>query len=358
MHLHQIVSCAGAPFILLGVIMTTSCTDRDHHTAKQPTADADMQKVLDALTGLNPKPIESLTPTEARLQPSPADAVHVVMRERGMPVAADPGVSIQEMSYPGGADLQKARIYQPLGISGTKPVIVYYRGGGWVIASLDIYEATPVALAKQLNAVIVSVDYRMGSEHKFPAAHDDAIAAYRWVLNNAMSWGGDLQRIAVAGESAGGNLAANVSIAARDQGLQMPVHQLLIYPVASTNTNSPSYQDCAQAKPLNAAMMRWFVKNATNGGTDLVDPRLNLITANLRGLPPTTIISAEIDPLRSDGDFITQSLTNAGVPVEHRLYRGATHEFFGMAAVVGKAREAQEFSVKRLSASFENHQAP
>ena len=358
MNVHPIVSSASATLILLGVIMTTSCTDRDHHLAKQPTADADMQKVLDALTGLNPKPIESLTPTEARRQPSPADAVGVVLRERGMPVTADPGVSIQEMTYPGGAGPQKARIYQPRDISGTKPVVVYYRGGGWVIASLDIYEATPVALAKQLNAIVVSVDYRMGPEHKFPAAHDDAIAAYSWVLENAMSWGGDRQRIAVAGESAGGNLAANVSIAARDQGLTMPVHQLLVYPVASTNTDSTSYHDCAQAKPLNAAMMRWFVKNATNGGTDLADPRLNLITANLKGLPPTTIISAEIDPLRSDGDFLTQSLTTAGVPVEHRLYRGATHEFFGMAAVVGKAHEAQEFSVKRLSASFENNRAP
>lgn len=353
-----ILSIAGATFVLFGIIMTTSCTDRDHHVAQQPTADADMQKVLDALAGLKPKPIESLTPTEARLQPSPADAVGVVLNQRGISVAADPGVSIQETTYPGGSGPQKARIYKPKGLSGTNPTVVYFRGGGWVIASLDIYEATPVSLAKQLNAVVISVDYRMGPEHKFPAAHDDAIAAYRWVLQNAESWGGDRQRIAVAGESAGGNLAANVSIAARDQGLPMPVHQLLVYPVASTNTNSPSYHDCAQAKPLNAAMMSWFVKNATNGGTDLTDPRLNLIAANLRGLPPTTIISAEIDPLRSDGDLLTKSLTAAGVSVEHRLYQGATHEFFGMTAVVGKARDAQEYSVKRLSTSFNIHTAP
>ena len=358
MNLIPILSSTGATFVLFGIIMTTSCTDRDHHVAQQPTADADMQKVLDALAGLKPKPIESLTPTEARLQPSPADAVRVVLSQRGISVAADPGVSIQEMTYPGGAGPQKARVYQPTGMSGTKPILVYFRGGGWVIASLDIYEATPVSLARHLNAVVVSIDYRMGPEHKFPAAHDDAIAAYRWVLQNAGSWGGDRQHIAVAGESAGGNLAANVSIAARDQGLPMPVHQLLVYPVASTNTNSPSYHDCSQAKPLNAAMMSWFVKNATNGGTDLMDPRLNLIAANLRGLPPTTIISAEIDPLRSDGDLLTKSLIAAGVPVEHRLYQGATHEFFGMAAVVGKARDAQEFSVKRLSAAFNHHTTP
>ena len=358
MNINTFFSVTRVTFVLLGVFMTTSCTDPHHQSAQLPTADADMQKVLDALAGLEPKPSESLTATQARQQPSPADAVGVVLRERGMSVAADPGVSIQETTYPSGGGLQKARIYKPVGISGTKPILVYFRGGGWVIASLDIYEATPVSLAKKLNAVVVSVDYRMGPEHKFPAAHDDAIAAYRWVLENAGSWGGDRQRIAVAGESAGGNLAANVSIAARDQGLTMPVHQLLVYPVASTNTDSPSYNDCAEAKPLSAAMMRWFVKNATNGGSDLKDPRLNLISANLRGLPPTTIISAEIDPLRSEGDLLTQNLTKASVPVEHRLYRGATHEFFGMAAVVEKAREAQDFSVKRLSASFENHTAP
>jgi len=354
----QTLSLVGSTFVLLGIIMTTASTDRTNPIAQQPTADADMQKVLDALAGLKPKPIETLTPTEARQQPSPADAVRVVLSQHNKSLADDPGVSIQETTYPGADGPQKARIYKPTGISGTTPIIVYYRGGGWVIASLDIYEATPVSLAKQLNAIVISIDYRMGPEHKFPAAHDDAIAAYRWVLDNAGSWGGDLQRIAVAGESAGGNLAANVSIAARDQGLPMPTHQLLVYPVASINTNSPSYHDCAQAKPLNAAMMGWFVKNATSGGTDLTDPRLNLIAANLRGLPPTTIISAEIDPLRSDGDLLTKSLTAAGVPVEHRLYKGATHEFFGMTAVVGKARDAQEFSIQRLNASFTSHTAP
>lgn len=344
--------------LMLGGCMTSECTDLDQRVVQQPTADADMQKVLDALAGLEPKPIESLTPTQARLQPSPADAVRVVVRRSAPSGAGDSGVSIREITYPGGAGPQKARIYQPTGVSGSKPLLVYFRGGGWVIASLDIYEATPVSLAKQLKAIVISIDYRMGPEHKFPAAHDDAIAAYRWVLDNAVAWGGDRKRVAIAGESAGGNLAAYVSIAARDHGLTMPVHQLLVYPVASTTTDSPSYLDCANAKPLNAAMMGWFVKNETNGRSDLADTRLNLIKANLRGLPPTTIISAEIDPLRSDGDLLTESLTAAGVAVEHRLYRGVTHEFFGMSAVVNKAREAQEFSVKRLNASFSSQKAP
>jgi acetyl esterase len=332
--------------------MIPRSTAQEHKLVQPPAADADMQQVLDAFAGLGPKPIASLTPAQARQQPSPADAVKAVLRAKGIADAGEPGVTIQEMTYPGAAGPQKARIYLPAGISSAKPVLVFFRGGGWVIANLDIYEATPISLAKQLQAVVISIDYRMGPEHKFPAAHDDAIAAYRWVRTNASLWGGDVTRIAVAGESAGGNLAAYVAIAARDQGLPMPVHQLLVYPVASTATDSPSYHDCADAKPLNAAMMGWFVKNATNGNSDLKDPRLNLIAANLRGLPPTTIVSAEIDPLRSDSDLLAEALTAAGVPVEHRLYRGATHEFFGMAAVVSKAREAQAFAVQRLAVAF------
>lgn len=336
--------------------MTINRTDDDSHFIHPPPADADMQRVLDALVGLKPKPIESLTPAHARLQPSPADAVAVILRAMGKGDASVPGVSIRYTTYPGAAGPVPARMYQPVDVVGIKPVVVYFRGGGWVIANLDIYEATPVSLAKHLNALVISVDYRMGPEHRFPAAHEDAIAAYRWVLDNAVSWGGDLKRLSVAGESAGGNLAANVSIAAREQGLPMPLHQLLVYPVASTNTDSTSYHDCVNAKPLNAAMMRWFVKNATNGGSDLTDPCLNLVAADLHGLPPTTIISAEIDPLRSDGDLLTEALVAAGVPVDHRLYRGVTHEFFGMSAVVGKAREAQEFAVKRLHVAYSEFQ--
>jgi len=172
-------------------------------------------------------------------------------------------------------------------------------------------------------------------------------------IANAAAWGGDPGRIAVAGESAGGNLAMNVAIAARDQSLTAPRHQLLVYPVASTDTDSPSYRDRADAKPWDAAMMQWFVKHATNGGSDLQDPRLDLVAADLRGLAPATIISAERDPLRSDGDLLAARLRSAGVPIEHRLYRGAAHEFFGMAAAVNDAREAQSFAVERLRAAFE-----
>ncbi len=122
--------------------------------------------------------------------------------------------------------------------------------------------------------------------------------------------------------------------------------------MASTDTASTSYRDSANAKPLNAAMMAWFVQHETNGTTDLGDTRLNLVAADLRGLPPTTLVSAEIDPLRSDSDLLAQRLREAGVPVEYRCYAGATHEFFGMSAVVEKSRQAQAFAVMRLRTAF------
>ena len=155
------------------------------------------------------------------------------------------------------ADPIAVRIYTPKG-AGPFPVVVYYHGGGWVIADLDTYDASPRALANLANAVVVSSHYRQGPEHKFPAAHQDAFAAYRWVLANARSLKGDPSKVAVAGESAGGGLAAAVSMMARDSGAQMPVHQLLVYPIAGYDLNTPSYQENADAKPLNKAMMAWF----------------------------------------------------------------------------------------------------
>jgi acetyl esterase/lipase len=311
------------------MIATSRVSDQSAIAIQPPAADADMQLVLDALAALKPQPIESLTPAQARQQPSPADAVTSVLIRRAFEDAAHPRVTIQEAAYPSGKGSLRARIYRPARVNGHLPIVVYFRGGGWVIASLDTYESTPVSLSSQLGAVVISVDYRMGPEHKFPAAHDDAVAAYMWVLANAASWGADVRRIAVAGESAGGNLAAHVSISARDLALPLPSHQVLVYPVAGTSPDTASYRDCADAKPLNAAMMAWFVAQATNGGSDLSDPRLDLIAADLRGLPPTTIIGAEIDPLRSEGEMLAERLSAAGVPVEHRLYSGVTHEFFG-----------------------------
>ncbi|WP_419809410.1 alpha/beta hydrolase [Sphingomonas sp.] len=317
-----------------------------------PRAAPDMQGVLDQLAVLGAKPIETLTPVQARIQPSPADAARAVMRRRGMSTAPDPAVSTQDLPY--GADpMQFARIYKPVGAGNEPmPVIVYYHGGGWVIADVNTYDATPRAMAKQLNAIVVSVEYRHAPEAKFPAQHEDASAAYRWTIQNAASWGGDPGRMALAGESAGGNLAVATAIYARDNGMPAPLHILAVYPIANSDMTLPSRRDAANAKPLNTAMLRWFGHYYSRGMADQQDPRINLVRADLRGLPPTTIVNAQIDPLRSDGETLATAMRAAGDRVEQRTFPGVTHEFFGMGKVVRGALDAETYAFDRLRTAF------
>ncbi len=324
-------------------------------TATQPPKAApDMQMVLDALAGLGGKPIETLTPAEARMQPSAADGAKAVMAKKGMPTTPDAAVTTKDVPY-GSDPKQFARIYKPAAApagGAPMPVIVYYHGGGWVIADVDTYDAAPRAMAQALNAVVVSVEYRHAPEFKFPAQHDDAAAAYRWTLQNAASWGADPAKIAVAGESAGGNLAVATAIYARDNRLTVPRHIVSVYPIANSSKTLPSRRDSANAKPLNGAMLNWLGHYYQASPADAQDPRLNLVAANLRGLPPTTIINAQIDPLRSDGETLATAMRTAGVKVEQKTFPGVTHEFFGMAKVVRGAKDANDLAVARLKAAF------
>jgi acetyl esterase len=214
---------------------TTTATET---TPKDPlkVADADMKKVLEQLGTLGGKPLETLSAEEARKQPTPADAVKALLTKDGKSTAPMEVGKVEDRKIPGAAGPIGVRIVTPKKADGTKPlpVIVYFHGGGWVIASNDVYDSSIRALANKSGAKVVAVEYRMAPENKFPAQHDDALASYEWVLKNAASFGGDPKRVAVAGESAGGNLAANVSIAARDKGIQMPVHELLVYPSISS----------------------------------------------------------------------------------------------------------------------------
>lgn len=318
-------------------------------------ADTDMQQVLDTLAAMHGKPIETLEPAEARKQPTPTDAVMAVLKKTGKdtaPTALVPGVVSVDTSIPGPAGTLPVRIYTPAG-DGPFPVIVYYHGGGWVLADKNVYDGGARGIAKEANAIVVSVDYRLAPEAKFPAQHDDALATYKWATLNAASIKGDPKRIAIAGESAGGNLALATAIAARDQKLTMPLHVVSVYPIAqAANLATPSYIDSAQAKPLNKPMMEWFAKHVFSKPDDNKDPRIDLINADLKGLPPVTLINARIDPLRSDADMLQTALNKAGVKVTHKIYEGVTHEFFGMAAVVAKAKDAQHLAGMELRHSL------
>jgi acetyl esterase/lipase len=241
------------------------------------------------------------------------------------------------------------RIYTPKSGKTSYPVIVYYHGGGWVIATIDSYNASAQALSEGADAIVVSVEYRKGPEAKFPTAHNDSYAAYRWTLANASTFKGDSTKVAVAGESAGGNLAIAVSMMARDSGIRKPLHQLAVYPIANNDTNSPSYIQYANAKPLSKPLMEWFFMHYLRTPADGNHPWISLTdVANLANLPPTTIIGAEIDPLQSEGKTLADRLQAAGVATTYRLYTGVTHEFFGMAQVVPEARDAQALASQRL----------
>lgn len=310
-------------------------------------ADRDMRHVLRHLQALGPRPLETLTPEEARMQPTPADAVKALLRRHGETPAPLPVARVVERMIPGpGGDIP-VRVYVPHG-EGPFPVIVYTHGGGWVIATNDTYDASARGLCDAVGAIVVAVEYRKAPEHRFPAAHQDAFAAYHWVLQNAAELGGDPLRVAVAGESAGGNLAVSIALLARDQGIQPPAHVLAVYPIADGRTDSPSYWENADARPLNRPMMEWFFSHYLRSPADAEHALISLVRADLRGLPPTTIITAEIDPLRSDGERLAEALEAAGVDVAYHTYDGVTHEFFGMAVVVKDAAKAQAVAAKAL----------
>jgi len=311
----------------------------------------EMLVVMEKLQSYGAPPLETLTPQEARKQPTPTTAVMDVMKENNIPMPA-PMVDTMGKEIPVAGGSVHARVYTPKNGSGPFPVIVYYHGGGWVIADLDTYDGSARGLAEQVGAVVVSVHYRQGPEHKFPTAHNDAFAAYQWVLNNAASIKADPKMIAVAGESAGGNLAANVSIMARDKGIMVPLHQLLVYPVANNDMNSESYQKYGTAKPLGKPLIEWMVKHYLPNMGAAADPRIALVKANLKGSPPTTIIAAEIDLLQTEGKLFADKLKDAGVSVDYKLYDGVTHEFFGMATVVPQAKEAQAFGAGNIKSAF------
>ncbi|WP_291089616.1 alpha/beta hydrolase [Flavobacterium sp. BFFFF1] len=316
-----------------------------------PNIKPEIAVVIEKLVSLGGKPIETLDAKAARQQPTPTDAVMAVMQDHHMTMPLPLCDTIgRDIAVTGGKT--HLRIYTPKTGKAPFPVVVYYHGGGFVIADIDVYNGGAQGLCEQTGAIVVSVEYPKGPEKKFPAAHNVAFDAYQWVLKNAGSFNGNPAKIAVAGESAGGNLAANVSMMARDKKIMTPLYAVLVYPVANNDMNAESYKKYAKAIPLNKPMMGWFVKNYLNSTAQSADPRISLVKANLKGFPPTLIIAAEIDPLLSEGKLLADKLKDAGVDTDYELFKGVTHEFFGMAVVVPQAKEAQALAAKKLKAAL------
>lgn len=316
--------------------------------------DPDMRNVILLYDIIKGTRLEQLSPQDARQQFGAQDAAKVIARATGAAEAPTPvGKVVDGMTVQGQDGNQiPIRIYYPQGM-GPFPVIVYHHGGGFVVATIDTYEESARSLCVDANAIVVSVEYRKAPEAPFPAARRDAIDAYRWVTNNIGAYNGVATKVAVAGESAGGNLATEVAIAARNQQLQMPTHQLLVYPETTSDLNQVSdhlYKN--STLPLYTAVLRYLDKQYVPDSGEANDPRVAPINATLEGLPPTTIIAAQEDPLLSDGQVYYAALKAAGNAATYRLYTGTTHEFFGMGAVVAKAKAAEQFGAAQLAASF------
>lgn len=302
--------------------------------------DRQVQRLLDHYNSFGVPPLHTLTAEEARQQPTIVDAARALLEERGEEISPEPVGNVTDQSIPGpGSDLP-IRIYRPKG-SGPFPALVYFHGGGWVLGNLENTDASCRALTNMAQCLVISVDYRKAPEHRFPAALDDAYAAAQWVIENAASIDSDPQRVAVGGESAGGNLAAVVCLRARDQGDPMPIYQALIYPVTNYAFDTLSYEENTDNIVLSRDTMRWFWQQYLPDEQAGQQPYASPLRApDLSGLPPAVIITAEYDPLRDEGEAYAQRLRDAGVPVVSSRYTGMPHLFFRLMLLLEPARKA------------------
>jgi acetyl esterase len=264
-----------------------------------------------------------------------------------------PLAEISDSFIPGPASPIAIRVYR-VSAEPNQPAIVYFHGGGFVIGSLSSHDGTCRRLAHGAGCTLISVDYRLAPEHKFPAAVDDSYAAAVWVAENAKPLKIDPSRIAVAGDSAGGNLAAVVALLARDRGGPALCHQLLVYPVTDMAFKSESYVTNGDGYFLTRDMMAWFGDQYLPEGQAPDDPLLSpLYAADVSGLPSATVITAEYDPLRDEGEAYAKKLAEAGVPTELVRYDGVIHGFFSMNGMIDQADEAHAFAAAALRRAFE-----
>jgi len=259
---------------------------------------------------------------------------------------------IRNTTIPGPAGPIPVRIYRN-SLDGNQPGIVYFHGGGFVIGSLDSHEGGCRRLCKGAGCTVVSIDYRLAPEHVFPAAVEDAYEATKYVAEHATELGIDPKRIAVAGDSAGGNLAAVVALIARDKCGPAICHQLLVYPVTDLKFTSESYRSNGVGYFLTRDMMDWFRRQYMPAAAALDHPHASpLYAESLKGLPPATVVTAEYDPLRDEGEAYAKRLQEAGVPTKVKRYDGVFHGFFSMAGVIDQGDQAVDWAVGELKAAF------
>jgi acetyl esterase len=293
----------------------------------------EVRALLEMMDAQGAPPLETLDPVEVR--GARMDGMKMM---GGDPVALG---RVEDLSIPGpGGDIP-LRVYA-IEHGGLRPALIYFHGGGFVFGNLDSHDTVCRALAKESGAVVIAVDYRLAPEHKFPAAVEDSYAATLWVAANTERLGIDAHRIAVGGDSAGGNLATVIAMRCRDAGGPALAAQVLIYPVTdSSSYETGSHRDCAEGYFLTRGSMDWFsghyLASADQRRHSEVSP---LLAPNLSGLPPALVITAEFDPLRDEGEAYAERLQQAGVPVTVTRYPGMVHGFVSMHGVLAGGREA------------------
>lgn len=245
------------------------------------------------------------------------------------------------------------RIYK-VSDQGDQPVVVYFHGGGWVIGDLETHDSTCRQLAIAANCTVIAVDYRLAPEHPFPAAIDDCFAATQWVADHASSIGVDASKLAVAGDSSGGNLAACVCLRAREESAPAIGFQLLIYPVTDARMESDSYEENKDGYLLTRESMEWFWNHYT-GGKQVSNPHASPSAASdLSKLPAACVITAEYDPLRDEGEAYGAALDAAGVSTKTVRFDGMIHGFFGMTDLLEGSRKAMDLAAAQLDKAFSN----
>ncbi len=246
------------------------------------------------------------------------------------------------------------RCYRPLGsAAGPLATLIYYHGGGFVIGSIETHDSTCRRLANKSRCQVISIDYRLAPEHPFPAATDDGVAAFRHIRDNASSFEVDAARIAVGGDSAGGNIAAVVCQACRDKGEKTPAFQMLIYPATDSSRESGSRKEFADGYFLTKELMDWFSKAYVPAGVDLADLRLSpLLAKDLAGLPPAFVLTAGYDPLRDEGRAYVNRLIDAGIKTTYVNYPGTIHGFFSLTRFLRQGLKANDEAAAVLAAQF------
>jgi acetyl esterase len=304
--------------------------------------DPQAKQLLDQMAAMGTPPFESLAVPEARQL---MDSMKALM---GEPEAI---AHCEDLRLPGPAGTIPARLYRPAA-SGPLPLLVYFHGGGWVLGGLESHDGVCRSLANQAGCAVLAIDYRLAPEHRYPAAVDDCCAALVWAAAHAAELGADPNRIAIGGDSAGGNLTAVVALRARDQGGPRLRLQLLIYPVTDHSFDTASYAENANGYLLTKGAMVWFWNHylGDDAGTD---PSASPLRAqDLSGLPPALVITAEYDPLRDEGEAYARRLREAGVPTTLTRYDGMIHGFFAMGPLLAQGAKAVAEAAAALRRAF------